>query len=249
MERARVVAVLKLRLGDRRLERDVPERGRLGPVRLAPGEVVQERPLRHPPRVVTDRGVEQRPVHGEADAPPHVLEGALVDLGEPLAQLDEVAPGDRYLALAAPSPAARTKGRTAPTGRSARRRRSAPAARSAARCRPSRAGRRPPCRSSAGSGPRCPRGCRKTRARRAATRTRWAAACQWSTPTHAAWTGRTGIPGRPPSVRSIPPQVRRERACRGRWQRVAGRHRSCTNCTERRGASLVIYLGPLVSIP
>ena len=101
MERARVVAVLKLRLGDRRLERDVPERGRLGPVRLAPAEVVQERPLRHPPRVVTDRGVQQRPVHGEADAPPHVLEGALVDLGEPLAQLDEVGPGDRYLASSA----------------------------------------------------------------------------------------------------------------------------------------------------
>ena len=225
MERAGVVAVLKLRLGDRRLERDVPQRGRLGPVRLAPGEVAQERPLRHPPRVVADRRVEQRPVHGEADAPPHLLEGALVDRGEPLAQLDEVAPGDRQLA-ACPArlrPAARTPGRTAATGRSARRRRSAPAARSAARCRPSRSGRRPPCRSSAGSGRRCRCGCRRTRARRAATRTRWAAACRSSTPRSAAATGRTGIPGRPPSVRSIPPQVRRERAClatvaaRGCW--------------------------------
>src|SRR5262249_47716612 len=48
-----------------------------------------------------------------------------------------------------------------------------------------------------------------------------------------------------------PPQVRRAQAClapayRTRRQRAAaGRHRSCTNCTEGRGPPLLIYRGPL----
>ena len=44
-KRARVVAGLELGLGDRRLERDVPQPGRLGLVGLAAGEVAQERLL------------------------------------------------------------------------------------------------------------------------------------------------------------------------------------------------------------
>ena len=42
---AGALAVLELGLGDRGLEGDVPQRRRLGRVRLAAGQVVQERPL------------------------------------------------------------------------------------------------------------------------------------------------------------------------------------------------------------
>ena len=45
---AGALAVLELGLGDRRLERDVPQARRLGRVRLAAGEVAEERPLAGP---------------------------------------------------------------------------------------------------------------------------------------------------------------------------------------------------------
>ncbi|ARX87727.1 hypothetical protein SMD44_07209 [Streptomyces alboflavus] len=94
------LAVLQLGLGDRRAERDVPQGGRLRQVRVAAGEVGEEGPLRGGARLGADGPVGARPVDGQAEAAPQVLEGLLVPLGEPLAQLDEVLPGDRDLPLA-----------------------------------------------------------------------------------------------------------------------------------------------------
>ncbi|MPM33538.1 hypothetical protein SDC9_80114 [bioreactor metagenome] len=96
---AGVVAGLELRLGDRGLESDVPHRRRLGHVRLAAPEVVQEGPLGDGLRLVGDRRVEQAPVDRQADVLPEVLEDLLVQGGQPVAQLDEVAAADRHLAL------------------------------------------------------------------------------------------------------------------------------------------------------
>ena len=65
-------------------------------VRLAAGQVAQERPLRGrpgPPAPIVVYG--QRPVHRQPEPPPQRLERLLVLDGQPLAQLDEVAPGDR----------------------------------------------------------------------------------------------------------------------------------------------------------
>ena len=90
--RAGQLAVLELGLRDRGAEVDVPQRRRLGLVRLAAGEVAEERPLRRPLRVVADRRVGQRPVDRQPGGPPQLLERLLVLGGEPLAQLDEVAP-------------------------------------------------------------------------------------------------------------------------------------------------------------
>src|SRR6266545_4885747 len=99
VEETRVVPRLQLGLRDRGLERDVPQRGRLGEVRLTAGEVAQEAALRGAPRVLGDRRVEVRPVDAQADPAPHRLERLLVDVGQLAAQLDEVLPADRDLLL------------------------------------------------------------------------------------------------------------------------------------------------------
>ena len=91
---AGALPVLELGLGDRGLERDVPQRGRLGDVGLAPGEVAQERGLRRAPGMAVDGGVGERPVDRQPEVAPELLEGLLVLGRERLAQLDEVAPGD-----------------------------------------------------------------------------------------------------------------------------------------------------------
>src|SRR6202020_121642 len=49
------------------------------------GQVRQKPALRPPPARVADRRVEQGPVDRQADPPPGLLEGPLVDGGEPLA--------------------------------------------------------------------------------------------------------------------------------------------------------------------
>ncbi len=88
------LAVLELGLGHRGAIVDVPQHGRLGLVGLAPTQVAQEGALGHPPRTLVDGGVVQRPVDGVAEATEQILEDLLVDGGETLAQLDEVAPRD-----------------------------------------------------------------------------------------------------------------------------------------------------------
>ena len=96
---AGVVAGFQLGLRDGGLERDVPHRRGLGHVRLTTGVVVQEGALRDGLGFVGDRGVEQVPVHRQPDVPPEVLEHLLVDRGQLVAQLDEIAAADRDLAL------------------------------------------------------------------------------------------------------------------------------------------------------
>ena len=58
---AGLLLVLELGLADRHLEGDVPDRRRLGAVRLAPGEVAEERPLADPAGALADRGVGHDP--------------------------------------------------------------------------------------------------------------------------------------------------------------------------------------------
>ncbi len=100
VEGAGPLAVLQLGLGHGGAEADVPEGRRLGEVGLAAQQVAQERALGDRPRLVADRGVEQRPVDRQPDPPPDLLEGLLVDGGQLLAQLDEVAPRDGDVSLA-----------------------------------------------------------------------------------------------------------------------------------------------------
>ena len=99
VEVARVVPRLQLGLSHCRLERHVPHGGGLGQVRLAPPEVAEEAQLGDLDRVVADRRVQVIPVHAQPDPPPQVLEGLLVDVGQLVAELDEVSPADRHLAL------------------------------------------------------------------------------------------------------------------------------------------------------
>ena len=84
--------VLHLGLGDRGAERDVPQRRRLGQVRLTAGQVAQKGALRDGPGAGADGPVHGGPVHRQAQPPPHLLERLLVQVGQPLAQLHEVAP-------------------------------------------------------------------------------------------------------------------------------------------------------------
>jgi len=86
------LAILELGLGDGRAEVDVPEDRSVGLVGLAAGEVAQEGALGDLARALPDGGVGHVPVDRQAEGPPEVLEGLLVDGGEAAAQLDEVAP-------------------------------------------------------------------------------------------------------------------------------------------------------------
>ena len=83
VERERVIRagplfVFEFGLRDRGAEGDVPEARRFGLVRLAAGEVAQERALRHALAVVVDGGVAVRPVDREAEAPEECFERLLV---------------------------------------------------------------------------------------------------------------------------------------------------------------------------
>jgi hypothetical protein len=100
VERTRLLTIFELGLGHGGTERHVPQRGGLSGVGLATGQVAQKRALRHRSRRVADRGVERGPVDRQADPAPDLLERLFVVLGEPVAQLHEVAPGDGKLALA-----------------------------------------------------------------------------------------------------------------------------------------------------
>ena len=93
------LAILELCLRNRRLEVDVPQRGRLELVCLTAREQRQERALGDPLGERPDRRVGHRPVDRQAERAPQLLERALVGLGQRQAQLDEVRPRDRYRLL------------------------------------------------------------------------------------------------------------------------------------------------------
>jgi len=97
VRRAGDLPVLHLGLGHRGLERHVPQRRRLGEVGLAPGQVAQEGALGDGPRALLDGPVHGGPVHRQPEPPPHLLERLLVQVGEAVAEFDEVAAGDRHL--------------------------------------------------------------------------------------------------------------------------------------------------------
>ena len=93
--RTRKVAIFELRLRHRRLEVDIPERRRLRLVRQPAVQETEERELRDTLRARRDRRVRHRPVDRQAEVSPEVLEDLLVFRGEPVAELDEIGPGDR----------------------------------------------------------------------------------------------------------------------------------------------------------
>ena len=93
--RAGALTVLELCLRDRGAVVDVPQRRRVGAVRLAAREVAQERALARAARLRADGRVRERPVDREPEAPPQLLERLLVLGDEPRAQLEEVRPRDR----------------------------------------------------------------------------------------------------------------------------------------------------------
>ncbi len=94
---ALAVAVLLLGLRDGGAIGDVPHGGGLGLVRLPGLEVLEEGALRGGAGVGVDRLVAVVPVHRQAQGAEDLLEGLLVHRGQLLAQLDEVAAGDRDL--------------------------------------------------------------------------------------------------------------------------------------------------------
>ena len=149
--------VLELGLGDRGAEVDVPQRRGLGLVRLAAGEVAQERALRRPLRARSPIGrvrhATSRPTARAAARAPRT--SARPRRRGVSHSSTKLRPRDRDRLLAGLLGRLERPGRTAATGRSARRSSSAPDARSAARCRPSPSGRRPRARASAGSGRSC----------------------------------------------------------------------------------------------
>ena len=81
--RARHLAVFHLGLGDRGAVVDVLQRRRVLLVRLAAGQVAQERPLADALRALADRRVEERPVDGEAEPANQFLEHLLVVVRSP----------------------------------------------------------------------------------------------------------------------------------------------------------------------
>ncbi len=91
------LAVLELGLRDRGAVVDVPERGRLGGVRLPPGEHAQEAALGRTSGDLADRRVRHPPVDRQPEAPPQLLELLLVLDDEGVAQLDEALARDRDL--------------------------------------------------------------------------------------------------------------------------------------------------------
>ena len=99
--RAGPFPVLEFGLGNGRAEGDIPQSGRFGLVRLSARQVAQERALGHGAGALVDGLIRVVPVDRQAQPPPEVLERLLVLLGEALAQLHEIAPGDGRLVLAA----------------------------------------------------------------------------------------------------------------------------------------------------
>ena len=93
--RARHFPIFELRLGHRRAEVHVPQRGRLDLVRQPPPQQPQERYLRDALGPRADRGVGHRPVDRQPEVAPERFERLLVGGREPGAQLDEVRPRDR----------------------------------------------------------------------------------------------------------------------------------------------------------
>ena len=93
-------SILELGLRDGRAKVDVPERRCFELIGGTALEQPKERSLRHPLRAAIDGGVGQRPVNGEPEVTPQMLEGLLVLGGQPVAQLDEIGTrdGDRLLA-------------------------------------------------------------------------------------------------------------------------------------------------------
>ena len=92
-----LLAVLELRLRDRRAEIDVPQGRRERLVRLAALDVAQEGELARAHRLVGDGAVRLGPIDRESQHPPEVFEVLLVLDSELLAELDEVAAADRHL--------------------------------------------------------------------------------------------------------------------------------------------------------
>src|SRR5438093_552714 len=74
---------------------DVPQRGRLGLVGIAPRQVAEEGALGHAAAAVVDGRVGVVPVDRQAQVAEEGLEGLLVLGGEAMAQLDEAQARDR----------------------------------------------------------------------------------------------------------------------------------------------------------
>ena len=207
-----LILVLHLGLGHRGLVVDVPQRRRLGRVRLAPGQVAQEHALAGPAAALVDGGVAAGPVHREAEPAPErprrpsrPARSAGVHRAMKLGRLTGMS--------SFPGSAGGFEVGVVGQGRdrSGRRSRSGPGARWGARCRPTPSGRRAPTRSSAGSGPAH----RSARSRRpspcAASRKPSAAGCRWRRPARGSARGRSDRCPRPPRRRptcaSIPSRV------------------------------------------
>ena len=99
MIEAGIFAAFQLSLGDRGLEGHVPQARSVLLIGLAAGDIAQERFLGDALRMLADRVVGLRPVDGQSERTPQLLELLLVFLGETLAQFDEVLAADRHLVL------------------------------------------------------------------------------------------------------------------------------------------------------
>ena len=189
---AGLLAILELRLRDRRPEVDVPQGRRLELIRQVPLQQAQKRQLRDALRPPIDGRVGHRPVHRQPEGPPQMLEDFFVLRGQPRAQLDEV--GTRHRDRLLPGLVRRREGGVI------RQRRIA--AHAVVVLHPALGGQAvvvPPHRVEHRACPACAEtarrrryGCRKTRVRRAAIRSPSAAECRWSTPRRADASDRTG---------------------------------------------------------
>ncbi len=153
---ARTVAVLHLGLGDGGPEVDVPQGGCFLAVRLAAGDVAEERALAGAPRPFVDGGVLMVPVDRQAEPPEADLRRSARRV-RPVRRTTRGSWGARSARRGGSSAghrgtAVRSPRRSAGSDRIGRRSSSAPDARWAGRCRPSPSGRRRPCPTSAGSG-------------------------------------------------------------------------------------------------
>ena len=99
MVRARPFTVLELCLCDGGAEVDIPQSRSFLRVCLTATQVAKECRLTRLASMVTDRGIQKRPVDGQPESAEQILEHLFVLVGEFFAQRNEIRPRDRHCAV------------------------------------------------------------------------------------------------------------------------------------------------------